>query len=120
MPRLFLSFLDNKIIYCCKHCHCHITSHEKVVSKNFFGNSRINLGKFGPALLIKGTVNTVEHGQYTQQLMTGLHVISDLKCLNCSKTIGWKYVECFESNQKYKQGKYLLEKEHVQKLKQKL
>eukprot|EP00834_Sanchytrium_tribonematis_P007287 NODE_638_length_5124_cov_1.416119.p7 type:complete len:114 gc:universal NODE_638_length_5124_cov_1.416119:3442-3783(+) len=113
MPRIFLSYLDNKIIYSCKNCHCHICAHDRVVSRNFFG-------KHGPALLIEQTVNTTENGQYTQQLMTGLHVISDLKCVNCNETIGWKYVECFETSQKYKQGKYLLEKQFIQKLKQKI
>ncbi len=113
MPRVFLSYLDNKIVYTCKNCQCHIASNDKVVSKNFFG-------KFGPALLIQSTVNTIEQEEYTQQLMTGMHVISDLRCRNCAQIVGWKYVKCLESNQIYKQGKCLLEKEHVLKTKQKL
>jgi rRNA maturation protein Nop10 len=37
----------------------------------------------------------------------------DIHCTQCGKVVGWKYVKAFESSQKYKEGRYILEKELV-------
>ena len=42
--------------------------------------------------------------------MTGLHVVADIYCNACDTRLGWKYVEAFEESQKYKEGKFILEK----------
>ena len=76
--------------------------------------------------------------------MTGMHSVSDIFCKVCNSTVGWKYVishfvshcgllasfffrshpDCFcshlqekahEESQKYKEGKYILEKAKVVK-----
>lgn len=45
--------------------------------------------------------------------MTGLHRVCDLQCRRCATTIGWTYQEAYEASQKYKEGKFILEKIHL-------
>ena len=37
-------------------------------------------------------------------------VVADIYCNACDTRLGWKYVEAFEESQKYKEGKYIIEK----------
>ena len=55
-------------------------------------------------------------------LMTGLHKVCDLFCRNCDTLLGWKYVrkrglnkqeEAYEEAEKYKEGKYIIERATV-------
>jgi hypothetical protein len=50
-----------------------------------------------------------------RQLMTGLHTVADISCSQCQEVLGWKYEKAFEESQKYKEGKYILEKAKVMK-----
>jgi len=47
--------------------------------------------------------------------MTGMHSVSDIFCKVCNSTVGWKYEKAHEESQKYKEGKYILEKAKVVK-----
>ena len=71
-------------------------------------------------------------------LLTGLHAVADIYCECCKTTLGWKYVSlnfyyfsnlkkilligaifrpaqehAFESSQKYKEGKFIIELAHM-------
>lgn len=68
-------------------------------------------------------------------LLTGLHAVADIYCESCKTTLGWKYVitiintcqtfqfiykincisqeHAFESSQKYKEGKFIIELAHM-------
>ncbi|KAL5235064.1 hypothetical protein ACI65C_002474 [Semiaphis heraclei] len=46
-------------------------------------------------------------------LLTGLHAVADIYCECCKTTLGWKYEHAFESSQKYKEGKYIIEMAHM-------
>jgi Yippee zinc-binding/DNA-binding /Mis18, centromere assembly len=48
-------------------------------------------------------------------LMTGLHTVCDLYCIVCADNIGWYYAEAFEESQKYKEGKFIVEKAKITK-----
>lgn len=48
-------------------------------------------------------------------LTTGLHTVCDIFCTTCEQNIGWFYEQAFEESQKYKEGKYILEKERLNK-----
>jgi hypothetical protein len=48
-------------------------------------------------------------------LITGLHTVCDIYCITCNCVLGWKYEFAFEESQKYKEGKFILEKAKVQK-----
>ena len=43
-------------------------------------------------------------------LLTGLHTVADIYCVSCQTRLGWKYVEAFEPSQKYKEGRFIVEK----------
>ena len=44
-------------------------------------------------------------------MTTGRHVVRDVFCKQCKETVGWKYDRAYESTEKYKEGKYILEQE---------
>lgn len=70
-------------------------------------------------------------------LLSGLHTVCDIFCKGCLNLVGWKYVSFFfkfkqyffvyfnekqkkqefahEESQKYKEGKFILEKEQLKK-----
>ena len=48
-------------------------------------------------------------------LMTGLHTVRDLFCVSCESLIGWKYEEAYEESQRYKVGKFVIEKAKMNK-----
>lgn len=48
-------------------------------------------------------------------LKTGLHVVADIYCNCCLQILGWKYEEAFEEKEKYKEGKYIIEKAKMTK-----
>lgn len=50
-----------------------------------------------------------------RQLMTGLHTVADVYCLDCHNLLGWKYERAYEETQKYKEGKFILEKSKIVK-----
>lgn len=46
-------------------------------------------------------------------LITGLHTVADIYCTCCNSVLGWKYEHAFEESQKYKEGKFIIEKAKV-------
>ena len=46
-------------------------------------------------------------------MLTGLHAVADIFCQSCKTTLGWKYEQAFESSQKYKEGKFIIELIHL-------
>ena len=42
--------------------------------------------------------------------MTGMHSVSDIFCRRCKTMVGWTYAKAYESSQKYKEGKFIIEK----------
>ena len=43
----------------------------------------------------------------------GLHAVADIYCDCCKTTLGWKYEQAYESSQKYKEGKFIIELAHM-------
>lgn len=43
-------------------------------------------------------------------LITGLHSVCDIFCKRCENMLGWTYAKAYESSQKYKEGKFIIEK----------
>lgn len=52
-------------------------------------------------------------------LITGMHTVCDIHCATCHQCLGWKYETAFEESQKYKEGKFIIEKAKVLKVGQK-
>uniref|UniRef100_A0A2I3TKI3 Protein yippee-like n=1 Tax=Pan troglodytes TaxID=9598 RepID=A0A2I3TKI3_PANTR len=82
--------------YSCVHCRAHLAKHDELISKVH----RVNVG-CGPA--------------EQRLLLTGLHSVADIFCESCKTTLGWKYEQAFETSQKYKEGKYIIEMSHMVK-----
>ncbi|PFH49036.1 hypothetical protein AMATHDRAFT_64065, partial [Amanita thiersii Skay4041] len=48
-------------------------------------------------------------------LLTGVHTVADVFCVGCNDRLGWYYHKAADYSQKYKEGKYLLERERLVK-----
>lgn len=44
-------------------------------------------------------------------MTTGRHTVRDISCRQCKEVVGWKYDKAYESTEKYKEGKFILEQE---------
>jgi hypothetical protein len=44
-------------------------------------------------------------------MTTGKHLVRDIECKECHRIVGWKYDKAYESSEKYKEGKFILEAE---------
>lgn len=60
-------------------------------------------------------MNVVVGSKEDRQLMTGLHTVADIYCFDCHEVLGWKYERAYEETQKYKEGKFILEKSKIMK-----
>ena len=43
-------------------------------------------------------------------MLTGRHMVRDVSCKNCDTKLGWIYEFATEDNQRYKEGKVILER----------
>uniref|UniRef100_A0A9I9CTZ5 Yippee domain-containing protein n=1 Tax=Cucumis melo TaxID=3656 RepID=A0A9I9CTZ5_CUCME len=102
MGRLFVVNLEGRI-YSCKHCRTHLALYEDIVSKTF-------QSRHGKAYLFNKVVNVSVGVKETRMMMTGMHTVADIFCVGCGSIVGWTYETAFEKNQKYKEGKSVLER----------
>ncbi|XP_068541525.1 protein yippee-like 4, partial [Anas acuta] len=108
-PRTFHSYLPRSHrTYSCVHCRAHLARHEELISKSFQGSH-------GRAYLFNSVVNVGCGPAEQRLLLTGLHSVADIFCESCKTTLGWKYEQAFESSQKYKEGKFIIETSHMVK-----
>lgn len=96
-------YLDGGSVYTCSHCRTHLTSHDDIVSKSFHG-------RHGRAFLLGQCVNVTLGESEERRLITGLHTVCDIFCKRCKTLIGWTYLKAYEMSQKYKEGKFIIEK----------
>ncbi|KAI9803653.1 MAG: Intracellular distribution of mitochondria [Piccolia ochrophora] len=68
-------------------------------------------GQHGKAYLFGSVVNIISAEAVERNMTTGRHVVRDICCRHCKDTVGWKYDKAYESSEKYKEGKYILEAE---------
>ena len=64
----------------------------------------------GRAYLFDQCVNVNVGPPEDRHLMTGLHSVCDIFCKRCKHLVGWTYAKAYESSQKYKEGKFIIEK----------
>ncbi|XP_050808261.1 protein yippee-like 4 [Gopherus flavomarginatus] len=94
--------------YSCVHCQAHLAKHDELISKSFQGSH-------GRAYLFNSVVNVGCGPAEQRLLLTGLHSVADIFCESCKTTLGWKYEQAFETSQKYKEGKFIIEMSHMVK-----
>ena len=104
MGRPFLEYLDGPL-YMCKSCKAHLARVEAIVSRSFHSRS-------GKAYLFDAVVNVSwRSGEAEERIMTtGKHMVHDIHCNKCLRVVGWRYERAFEASQKYKEGKFVLER----------
>lgn len=89
--------------YSCKVCGTELASSADIESRHFNGSQ-------GPAFLFAAVRNVREDEAQERLMTTGTHIVRDVSCAICGQTLGWKYQKASEESQKYKEGKYLVEK----------
>ncbi|KAL2893319.1 hypothetical protein RDABS01_009228 [Bienertia sinuspersici] len=89
--------------YRCFVCRNYVAHHDDIVSKSFQAQT-------GRAFLFSHAENIVTGPKEDRHLLTGLHTVADVFCSDCGDTLGWKYLKAYETSQKYKEGKVVLEK----------
>lgn len=71
--------------------------------------------KSGKAFLFSKAKNIVEGQKQQKQLMTGIFKTADIYCKVCGQVLGWKYLKAYDLKQKYKEGKFIIERAKIVK-----
>ncbi|GJS81570.1 yippee-like protein [Tanacetum coccineum] len=66
--------------------------------------------RHGKAYLFDKIVNVTVGEKEDRMMITGLHTVADIFCVGCGSIVGWKYESAREKGQKYKEGKFILER----------
>jgi hypothetical protein len=66
--------------------------------------------RHGKAYLFNNVVNVSAGPQEDRMMTTGKHTVADIYCNCCQQLVGWKYESAYEKTQKYKEGKFILER----------
>eukprot|EP00123_Amoebidium_parasiticum_P006682 comp17578_c0_seq1/m.17203 comp17578_c0_seq1/g.17203 ORF comp17578_c0_seq1/g.17203 comp17578_c0_seq1/m.17203 type:complete len:115 (-) comp17578_c0_seq1:976-1320(-) len=109
MGLLYLEYLSAQRVYTCSECKCHLANPDDIISKQFHG-------AYGRAYLFNQVVNVVEGPPEDRVMTTGLHTVMDVLCKRCTTVLGWRYQKAYEASQKYKEGKFILEKALIQEV----
>ncbi|WOH08108.1 hypothetical protein DCAR_0727545 [Daucus carota subsp. sativus] len=92
-------------VYSCKHCKTHLAVCDDIISKVSIMNNKMNA-----TCLIFHRENVTVGEKEQRMMMTGMHIVVDIFCVTCGSIVGWKYESAYEKSQKYKEGKYILER----------
>uniref|UniRef100_A0A0D6QRK7 Protein yippee-like n=1 Tax=Araucaria cunninghamii TaxID=56994 RepID=A0A0D6QRK7_ARACU len=103
MGLIFQEYLPGPRIFVCKICKAHSAAHDEICSKHFHG-------RYGKAYLFNSVVNVCLGPKEDRYLMTGLHTVNDIYCKCCHQILGWRYEKAYEEKEKYKEGKYIIER----------
>ncbi|KAJ3189682.1 hypothetical protein HK101_008768 [Irineochytrium annulatum] len=101
--RLFLDEDNHSKVYACQECKTHLSHADCIISKSF-------TGVHGRAWLFREVVNVHLGPPSDRNMTTGLHTVVDLMCRCCKAIVGWKYEKAWAEDQKYKEGKFILER----------
>ncbi|KAG8985710.1 hypothetical protein FRB94_005449 [Tulasnella sp. JGI-2019a] len=93
-------------VFSCAKCGATIALQDELISKAFSGRE-------GRAYLLHSTVNIKLGKKEDRTLLTGIHTVADIQCVGCGSLIGWTYLKAHEQAQRYKEGKFIVEKERI-------
>ncbi|CAO1624331.1 unnamed protein product [Jaminaea pallidilutea] len=96
-------------MFVCAKCGTHLALQDEVISKAFSGRD-------GKAYLFHSAINTTVGKAEDRQLLTGLHTVADLHCKGCDALVGWTYLKAWEGSQKYKEGRFIMERAAIHKV----
>ncbi|KAA8523934.1 hypothetical protein F0562_010357 [Nyssa sinensis] len=105
MGRIFVVDLEGRA-YRCKFCITHLALSDDLVSRAFHCRR-------GKAYLFNNAVNITVGPQEERIMISGVHTVADIFCCCCGQMVGWKYEAAHETSQKYKEGKFVLERGRI-------
>ncbi|KAL3652580.1 hypothetical protein CASFOL_002261 [Castilleja foliolosa] len=105
MGRIFVIDLDGRT-YSCKFCKTHLALADELVSRAFHCRR-------GKAYLFNSAVNITTGPHEERMMLSGMHTVADIFCCCCGQIVGWKYEYAHEMSQKYKEGKFVLERGRI-------
>nr|XP_011459236.1 PREDICTED: LOW QUALITY PROTEIN: protein yippee-like At5g53940 [Fragaria vesca subsp. vesca] len=132
MGRIFVVELEGRS-YRCKFCKTHLALASDCVSRAFHCRR-------GKAFLFnnahKTTLILFQHNDFPNKeasqnqtkaewvnitigaleermMLSGVHTVADTFCCFCGQILGWKYETAHETAQKYKEGKFVLERGRI-------
>jgi len=103
-----LTSFERSPSYLCASCGTTLALQDELISKAFSGRD-------GKAYLFFSILNIRSGQKEDRQLLTGLHTVADLSCATCQRSVGWSYLRAFEASQRYKEGKFILERASLHK-----
>lgn len=114
MGRIFKRYLTtgdgvDDSIYACVACGTHLALKRHLLSTNFRGRT-------GPASLFDKIYNVVQGCIEDSTMTTGMHSIRVVYCVDCMESVGWLYEVAFEEDQKYKEGRFILEEALIRRI----
>ncbi|CAO3609813.1 unnamed protein product [Cunninghamella echinulata] len=99
----YRTYLDGTAIYGCHNCKTHLSTGDAIISSRF-------QGQHGQAFLFNYVVNIIAGEAEERPMTTGVHIVKDISCCQCNTLLGWTYVKAYDDENKYKEGKFILEK----------
>ncbi|KAG8179694.1 hypothetical protein JTE90_025650 [Oedothorax gibbosus] len=102
MGKLFLRHIGGSRLFLCKSCETFLTNRDELISTRFTGAT-------GRAFLFNKVVNLVYSEVQDRVMLTGRHMVRDVSCKCCDTKLGWIYEFATEENQRYKEGRVILE-----------
>ncbi|XP_062011451.1 protein yippee-like At5g53940 isoform X1 [Rosa rugosa] len=105
MGRIFVLELEGRS-YRCKFCKTHLALFADCVSRAFHCRR-------GKAYLFNNAVNITMGALEERMMLSGVHTVADIFCCFCGQIVGWKYETAHDVAQKYKEGKFVLERGRI-------
>lgn len=103
MGRIFLEHIGGSRMFSCAGCDTILTNRNELISTRFTGAT-------GRAFLFNKVVNLTYSEVQDRVMLTGRHMVRDVSCKNCEAKLGWIYEFATEENQRYKEGRIILER----------
>lgn len=120
MGRIFLEHMGGARLFSCARCDTNLTNRTELISTRFTGAT-------GRAFLFNRVVNLTYSDVQDRVMLTGRHMVRnplilnlsihtygiqvrDVSCKSCDSKLGWMYEFATEENQRYKEGRVILER----------
>ncbi|KAF9794010.1 hypothetical protein SFRURICE_015179 [Spodoptera frugiperda] len=104
MGKIFLDHIGGTRLFSCASCDVNLTNRSELISTRFTGATGSR------AFLFHKVVNLVYSEVQDRVMLTGRHMVRDVSCKNCGTKLGWVYEFATEENQRYKEGRVILER----------
>ncbi|KJH47794.1 yippee putative zinc-binding protein [Dictyocaulus viviparus] len=109
MPRIFLEHWGGRRTFSCLRCGTYLSNRKEIIS------ARVN-GHIGKAYLFRRVANIRQGVPIIHRLITGYHIVRDVFCILCDTKLGWVYEFIQASAERYKEGKFVIDRRLVQEI----